>query len=173
MKLQVLQQINKGALKIFDAPELKQKTLHLLNLANNSFKAYDNPISIVNYAEIEVLVTAIHLKSSAVIIDERTTRELVERPVVLKKILSKKLHTDLGVNKNNIKEFQKETKGLRLIRSVEMVAIAYELGLLDSYLAQIPNPKKTLLESVLWGVKLNGCAVSNEEIERIIKLEIK
>ncbi len=62
---------------------------------------------------------------------------------------------------------------MKLIRSVELVSVAYELGLLDKYLVNVPNPKKTLLEAVLWGVKLNGCSVSEREIEEIVRIEVK
>ena len=44
-------------------------------------------------------------------------------------------------------------------------------GILNKYLADIKNPHETLLDSVLWGVKLNGCAVSKQEIEEILKIE--
>ncbi|MBI2656373.1 hypothetical protein HYX03_01385 [Candidatus Woesearchaeota archaeon] len=53
------------------------------------------------------------------------------------------------------------------------MAIAYEHGLLDDYITKIPDARKNLLESVLWGVKLNGCAVSKDEIEQIVRIEIK
>jgi hypothetical protein len=35
----------------------------------------------------------------------------------------------------------------------------------------LPTPKKTLLEGLLWGVKLNGCSVSEREIDEVIKIE--
>ncbi len=60
-----------------------------------------------------------------------------------------------------------------MIRSVELVSVAYELGLLNKYLVDVPNPKKTLLEAVLWGVKLNGCSVSEREIAEIVRVEVK
>ena len=62
---------------------------------------------------------------------------------------------------------------IRAIRSVELVAVAYELGILDSYITKIPDARKNLLESVLWGVKLNGCAVSKDEIGQILRIEAK
>ena len=76
----------------------------------------------------------------------------------------------LASNKN-LEKFRELVKNIRIIRSVEIVAVAYELGLLNKYLPNMPNPRKTLLDSVLWGVKLNGCAVSKEEIDDIIKSE--
>ena len=81
------------------------------------------------------------------------------------------MHTDIKINKDNLEEFRRRTKNIKLIRSVELVAVAYEQGLLNKYLPDIPDAKRTLLESVLWGVKLNGCAVSRDEIDRIIRLE--
>ena len=45
--------------------------------------------------------------------------------------------------------------------------------MLDNYITKLPDARKNLLESVLWGVKLNGCAVSKEEIENIVRLEAK
>ena len=51
--------------------------------------------------------------------------------------------------------------------------MAFELGLLDKYLAEIPDAKKQLLQAVLWGVKLNGCSISQEDIDEIVHLELE
>ena len=128
---------------------------------------------IVHYADVSSLAAASILNSDAVVIDERTTRLLVENPRRLIEILKNKLHTPIEVNEKNLKEFQSLTKNIKIIRSVELVTIAYEKGLLNKYILHIPNPKQTLLESILWGVKLNGCAVSEKEINQIMKLERK
>ena len=77
------------------------------------------------------------------------------------------------MNSGSIKEFSKITKGIRMIRSVELVTMAYEMGMLDQYIAEIPDSKKMLLEGILWGVKLQGCAVSRDEIEQIMRMELK
>ena len=44
------------------------------------------------------------------------------------------------------------------------------LGLLNNYLPNIPDSKKELLDALLWGLKLEGCAISEKEIRLIIKL---
>ena len=169
--LQVLKCINDGILTVITNDEIKNTTLHLLDLANNSFKAYNNPIRIVHQGEIEGLASSLFLESGAFVVDERTTRILIENPKRLWDILKNSLHTKIDVDEHNLDEFQSITKATNVIRSVELVTVAYELGLLNKYLANIENPKRTLLESVLWGVKLNGCAVSRREIDEIIKLE--
>lgn len=174
--LQVLKYITKDVLKVFPSKDLEEKAQHLLHLANNSFRAKGHYIKVVHYAEIESLAAALKLGSSAIVIDERTTRHLIEKPDHEVERLQKKLHTHIKINHDNFNQFKKEISGLRAIRSVELVTIAYELGLLDLYTTEkekeiIPDLKKILLESVLWGVKLQGCAVSTQEIDDIIKFE--
>lgn len=171
--LQVLRCINANVLELFDSKELKNRTLHLLELANKCFKADGNYIQIVHFAEISGIAAAILNDAEAFVVDERNTRLLIEDPMRLKEILGKKLHTNISVDKGNLNEFKEMTKRIKLIRSVELVSVAYELGLLDKYLVNIPNAKRTLLEAVLWGVKLNGCSVSEREIEEIVRVEVR
>jgi hypothetical protein len=171
--LQVLRCIHSNILEVFESKELKKKTLHLLDLANKSFSARSSFIQIAHYAEISGIAAAVLNDAQAFVVDERNTRLLIEDPERLKKILSKKLHTNITVNRKNLNEFREITKKIKLIRSVELVTMAYELGLLNKYLVNIPQPKRTLLEAVLWGVKLNGCSVSEREIDEIVKIETK
>lgn len=171
--LQVLRCVGADVLEVFDSKELRKKTLHLLDLANKCFKAEENFIQIAHFAEINGIVAAVLNKAEAFVVDERNTRLLIEDPNRLKEILSKKLHTKISVDKNNLNEFRGMAKGVKLIRSVELVSVAYELGLLDKYLVNIPDARRTLLEAVLWGVKLNGCSVSEKEIEEIVGMEVR
>lgn len=170
--LQTLQYIKKGILNVIDNDNTRKLTSKLLELANNSFKARGNWIRIVHYGEIESLASAILLNSKALVIDERTTRTLLEDPQTLIKILQSKLHTRIFVNEKNLIEFKKETKDIKVIRSVELITVAFELGLLNRYLPDISNPRENLLDAALWGAKFYGCAVSNKEIKEIIKLEV-
>ena len=169
--LQVLRCINEDILKIIQNSELEEETISLINLANNCFNARGNWLRLVHYADMAGLSACIRLNADAFVVDERTARLLVENPDRLVSILKNTLHTDIKTNQSNLEEFRRRTKNIKLIRSVELVAVAYEQGLLNKYLPNIPDAKRTLLESVLWGVKLNGCAVSREEIEQIIRLE--
>ncbi len=171
--LQVLKKINDGVLDVAENSLINEKTNYLLEIANKCFKARGNWIKIVHYGEIESIALYNHLNSDAFVIDERTTRVIIENPKRLLNILRHTLHTNIQVNNENLKEFRKLTKDVKIIRSVEVVTIAYELGLLNNYLLDIPEPDKTLLDSVLWGVKLNGCAVSKREIDELIRLETK
>jgi len=171
--LQVLRIYKEKVLELFEKSTLKRKTTDLLDLANNLFYAQNKNINIVQYAEIEVLVAAIISGSDAIVIDERTTRLLIENPKKLMKILKKKLHTDVQINRNNLVKFKGMTKKLKVIRSTELILMAYEKGLLDKFILDIEKPKKTLLEALLWCLKLNGCSISNNEIKKAVVLEEK
>ena len=105
--------------------------------------------------------------------DERITRELIEHPSHVGDLMEKRLHTSVTIDSQSTSLLQRYSGELRILRSVELIAIAFKLGLLERYVASgeekdIPDIRKKLLESVLWGLKMNGCAVSGQEIEQIV-----
>ena len=171
--IQIEKILEEGILEVVDSDFIISKTPALLATANQIFKAYNNYMSIVHFAEMSVIAAAVELKASAIAIDEKITRSLIENPKVALDIIKQTLHTSVSINENNLKEFENTVKDIKAIRSIELVTVAYEHGILDNYITKIPDARKNLLESVLWGVKLNGCAVSKDEIEQIMKLEIK
>ena len=171
--IQIEKILEEGILEVIDSDFIRSKSPSLLNTANQIFKAYNNYMNIVQFAEISVVAAAIELKADAIAIDEKITRSLIENPKVVLNIIKQTLHTSVSINENNLKEFTNTVKSISVIRSVELVTMAYELGILDTYITKLPNARKDLLESILWGVKLNGCAVSKDEIEQIMKLEAK
>lgn len=169
--LQVLHYIENKTLEVIDNDAVRNQAYELLSTANSCFSAFGHNIQIVHEAEMSAIALCLQKKADAFAVDEKTARLLMENPDRLHSIMEHMLHTKVEKNKENLSKFRKITRGIKAIRSVELVAIAYEKGLLDKYLANIQSSRKTLLESVLWGVKLNGCAVSRREIEQIVKME--
>ncbi|MFC1728363.1 hypothetical protein ACFLZ7_02780 [Nanoarchaeota archaeon] len=169
--LQVLRHVRKGTIRIIHQKNIETLTNELLGLANNIFKAKGQWVRIVQAGEMEALAASIILDADAVVVDERTTRHLVEEPFSVKKIMEKKMHTKVYVHKANLKKFSSITKKVKIIRSIELVMAAYELGWLKAYLPDMRNAKTELLDSVLWGLKLRGCSISRREIDKLIKIE--
>lgn len=165
----ILEYINDGTLKI-SKQSVYPKAEILLSLANNIFKIKNKYLNIVSKGEMEALALTSNLKANALVIDERTTRMLLENQSALTKILSNKLHAKVTIDKNNLKKFQKELTKINIIRSSELLTIAYELGLFNKYLKNGVN-KRTLLDGLLWGTRLRGCSISTQEINDIIRLE--
>lgn len=169
--LQILKLIQEDIIKVYNNPKLKEETLILLKDSNNLFKVHGNYINNVQYAEVEALVALQQLNSKAVVIDEFITRSLIEKPYSVKERMERKLHTHVDVDKKNVISFEKKVKNINVIRSFELVLMAYELGLFEKYYLDINHPKKTLLEGLLWAVKLNGCSVTEKEIIEAQKIE--
>ena len=171
--IQIQRLISIGVLEVVEDTDTKQLTLELLRLANNSFAAKGKAVQIVQYGEMASIAAAKLLDAEALVMDERITRELVEHPKHLADLMEKRLHTTVTVNGQNVSLLQSYFSKTKIIRSIELVTVAFESGLLDRYVAAgeeqaIPEVRKKLLESVLWGLKMNGCAVSGKEIEQII-----
>lgn len=171
--LQVARLIEQGVLKVLDKTEFKSKALQLLDLANKVFWAQNAPIQIVQMGEMETLAAAALQGTNKVVMDERITRSLIESPEQLHHLMEARLHTRLHVDTGRLEEFRTQVRHIQLIRSAELAAVAYEKGLLNQFIVNIPNSKRELLESVLWGVKLSGCAISEQEINEIVQMQLQ
>lgn len=169
--LQVQKLIEQGVIKVIDEPEYKSRALQLLDTANTIFWAHKEPIRIVQLGEIETLAAAVGRGINKVVMDERITRSLLETPEQLEELMSHRLHTKLHVDTGRLSSFRDYMHHIEIIRSAELVTVAFEKGLLDSYVVKVPNARKELIDSLLWGVKLNGCAISEDEIAELVRLE--
>ncbi|MBN2368765.1 hypothetical protein JXC34_07115 [Candidatus Woesearchaeota archaeon] len=168
--LQTLKLIQEGTLKVYEK-DIKEETLALLTLANSLFRAHENYVKNVQYGEIESVVAARNLNAEAVVIDEFITRTLIENPIAVKQRMEKKLHMKIHTDNINLNRLKSELRNIKVIRSMELVTVAYELGFFEKYYLDIPEPKKTLLDGLLWAIKLNGCSVSEQEIQDVLAIE--
>lgn len=166
LKLQEL--INDGTLEfpeIFNIKEIdiSEETKILLNRANKTFLQRGNPIHLIDLGETSALILSKELTKKGIkniiAIDERTTRMLCEKPENLKKLLQKKLHTKIEIKKENLNDF----RGFKIIRSAELMYLAYK-----KQLTKIKN--KRVLDAILYGLKYKGCAISIDEIEKMKRL---
>jgi hypothetical protein len=168
--LQVMELVKERVFEIAYSDAMVKKAEQLLGIANNTFYAHNHPIKIVHFGEMETLACCIEKGCNCIVLDERTTRYLIEKPKRLHMRLERKLHTKITVDEEKLKQFSEMVRGISVIRSIELVTIAFELGFLDRYLP-LDGDRKKLLDSVVWGLKLKGCAVSTDEIIDLEKIE--
>ena len=171
--LQVMELIKSGVLTVVESREIEELGKELLDSANKCFKIRDHNIKIVQQGEMEILAALVLSDYNTMVVDERTTRDLIENPKHIIKRFEKKMHSKVGVDKQNLAILRGKLSGIKCIRSFELVTIAYELGLVDKFLPDLPNAREILLDSLLWGVKIDGCSVSKSEIEEIKYIEKK
>ena len=174
--IQVFNQVQNKTLTISNDKNIKQIYDQIDQLANTSFSCNGQIIKIIHSGEISVIAHAINQNATAAI-DERAMRELLENPNGFLKHLKKKLKRNIQMDKEKIKKLKSLTKNIQIIRSSEIVTIAYDLGLFNFYIEKgiekmLKQPKKQLLDSLLWGTKLRGCSITDKEIEYIEKKEV-
>ena len=142
--------------------ELREKTNEVMDRINNAFSSDGKSIHLVERGESECLALSLLLSErkieNAVVIDERTARMVCEDPEKLQKLMSEKLEAKLELKENGLKEFQK----IKVLRSPELMYIAYKKGLIDS------DTHK--LEAMLYGLKFGGCSISEKEVQAIKKM---
>lgn len=143
--------------------EITNLTNKLMALANKMFTGNGNEISLIQSGETSCLALSKIINEKKIknvlVIDERTTRMLVEKSENLKELLEKKLHVQIKLNKSNFQEF----KGFKIIRSAELIYLAYKKNLIEL-------EGKEILDALLYALKFKGCAISSEEIEEMKRL---
>jgi hypothetical protein len=166
LKLQEL--INDGILEFpeslgINENQITKQTEELLSIANSTFIERGKPLHLIDLGETSTLILQKILNEkqikNLIVIDERTTRMLSEKPENLKRLLQKKLHSRIDIKKENLQHFRE----FKIIRSSELAFLIYKKNL-----TRIKNKK--ILDAMLYGLKFKGCSISSEEINQIKKL---
>ncbi|MBI2573607.1 hypothetical protein HYV86_07115 [Candidatus Woesearchaeota archaeon] len=162
--LQVLKLLRDGVLELYeDVP--KPTVRKLITLANTSFYAEGKSLDVLQEGEIESVACALKINADAVIVDERALRWFIEDSKGLQGLFSSRFKKPITTNEANIQEFSTSLKDISIFRSIELVCVAYKLGSFKDYKPDLRNPNSVLLDALLWTIKSNGCAVSEEELE--------
>jgi len=163
--LMIKKLINDGTFKVVQAKDYKKEKDEIMNKANFTFKTEEDWIRIIHDGEASCLALYKTIKADkkAIVIDERTTRMLVEMPENLHRLLGKKLHTKIQAKQENYSFF----KGINLIRSSELSLIAYMSKILT-----LPTESKEAITAILYAAKYKGCSISNQEIEQIKNIKV-
>jgi hypothetical protein len=142
--------------------ELISERNKLLDLLNHTYYAKGEFINIVHGGGTSSLALSLLLSKkgidNVVAVDERTARMLVENPEKLRQLFSQKFHTKVEVKKDT-----SLIKDIKIIRSSELMYIAYKKGLVEL-------KDHDVLEALLYATKFKGCSISFEEIEEMKRL---
>ena len=143
--------------------EIQEEMNFFLDLANNTFTTQKGPVKLIHFGESSCLALSKILSKKGVeniiAVDERTTRLLAEKPENLRKLMEKKLHMPISVKKENYKFFE----NFKIIRSTELIYVAYKKGI-------IRFKKGDVLDALLYALKFNGAAISGDEIREIKRI---
>jgi hypothetical protein len=151
--------IEDGVVVVVDA-KVEDQTRRIMNSANNLFYVKGKPLRLIHYGESEMLALALELGIPNILIDERTTRMLIEAPFRLKEHLESEFKVNVMVNKGSYKELESKIGSLKAMRSSELVMLAFENGFFKNF----AKLQKEALEAALYKMKFSGCSISFDEI---------
>ena len=137
----------------------------LAGLANTLFYYKDQPVRIIQEGEAESLALLRLTNEKTLLIDERTTRHLIEDVDKLQKFIQGRTGLQLEVNTKARKQLQNDLLGINVMRSSEIIAFLYEQHLTEHH-----APEKAFLEAGLYAVKFSGCSITDDEIKQYIEM---
>ncbi len=143
-----------------------QEGRRILELANKIFFSAGKPIHLIDLGEAEMIALAHKLRINTLFMDERTTRMLIEAPFQLKDHLEKELKVSVMINEENYQFFTDYTSDMNVVRSVDLVALAYNEGYFDE---KFGSDSFKAFSASLYKLKYSGCAVSFEDIENYLR----
>lgn len=147
------------------APGQQNMTNSILLAANNLLYSKGRPLNLVHRGESEMIGLAIEAGVKNLLIDERTTRMIVEAPFRMKEHMEKEFGISIMLNNENLRKLSDMTKGMQSIRSSELLILAYENGFFDKF----GNMKTAALEAALYKLKFSGCSIRFDEVEDYMK----
>ncbi|MCK4327342.1 MAG: hypothetical protein KAW41_02590 [Candidatus Diapherotrites archaeon] len=163
--LRLSRAITNGSIKVVTDSGVAKRAKEIVRLANSLFKYGRHNVSILHGGEAESIALMQKQGIQTLLVDERTTRLLIEDRVALRKYIERRTGFNLKLNKQIAGQLEDEVGGVDVIRSSELLAWAYENGLMEKF-----GRDRNVLHASLYGLKYSGCAISNEEIEDYMKL---
>jgi len=163
--LEVSKMVREGLIKIYPSVN-DSEVSKIKKLVNGSFSMRGRNMDVLQEGEVQSITAAKNINSS-IVMDERTLRLLIENNKRMKSLLERRFHGKVVANLDRINKFSNEFKQVNIIRSVELIGIAFKMGLLDDYILKRRNGTDILLNAVLYAARYNGCAVTDHEIEEL------
>lgn len=163
--LRIKRLFNQGVIKSVKAN--KVTTDRIMDLANSVFEVKGKTLKIIHLGEAEALALVKDLDADALLIDERTTRLVIEDPKALSGFLAYRAKSKVRINQNRLDELAAYVPKVPVIRSTEIAAVAYDRGVLEDML---DSKGKKVLDATLSALKYSGCSVSWEEIDEYMRM---
>lgn len=147
----------------FDHNLVKEKSREILKKTNHVFAVKNEFMHIIDEGEASCLALSMLASEkgieNVIVIDERTTRMLGEKPENLRKLFERKFHTGVKMFPDNLPKIDR----IKFIRSSELVYMAWKKRLVNL-------ESSNVLDALLYATKYKGASISREEIEEIKRL---
>jgi hypothetical protein len=171
--IRIINEISNGTIEVIGNRNIRNSAIDILTRANNIFYAWNSPIKLLHKGEAEVVSLCKFVNASYIGCDEKTIRILIENSENMRRILEEKLHTSVTINKKNLLKFREMVSGINVLRSVDIIATAFDIGLFNDYLRNCSGYSETIrsdfVKGTLWALRYAGCGISEIEINNYIR----
>ena len=157
--------ISENTLRVAWTKSLSSEAQKILSQANNLFFE-KKPLTIVQEGEAECLALMKPLRAQALLIDEKTTRLLLEDPKKLFTLMRGE-QAQVKADEKALSAFQK-TYSCAMMRSTELLAFGAQNGFFNDY---APDENE-VFHSSIYALRYAGCSISQKEIDDYQKIKI-
>ena len=102
----------------------------IIEVSNSVLRADGRGIRIIHYGEADAIALALKKGIKYLLVDEKNTRLLIEDIDLLRKAVERRIRKKIEIDESARKEMEKMLKGIRVIRSTELVAVAVKRGII-------------------------------------------
>lgn len=159
--------IDDRVVQIITSPTLVQETRNILSICNSVYSVNGRTLKIIQEGEAQCLAIFESAKANALLIDEKTTRMLIEDPLRMRNIIQSEYTKPVLINENRLAEFKKRTKDIKVIRSAEIIAISAIKG----FFRDFRDSEHEAFKASLYALRNAGCNLSQEEIHEYERME--
>jgi hypothetical protein len=118
------------------------------------------PLELIQLGEAECLAIFASASAHMLLVDEKTTRLLIENPHKLRETIQMRNSEGIRLDLQKKDEFDSLTKGVSCLRSAELLAFAYSKGYFDDF----RNLKEEAFKASVYALRDSGCGLSASEI---------
>ncbi|MFA5246454.1 MAG: hypothetical protein WC408_01010 [Candidatus Micrarchaeia archaeon] len=152
--------IDDGVIKLLASVTLHDQTQRILKSANSMMFAGKKPLELIQLGEAECLAIFASASAHMLLVDEKTTRLLIENPHKLRETIQMRNSEGIRLDLQKKDEFDSLTKGVSCLRSAELLAFAYSKGYFDDF----RNLKEEAFKASVYALRDSGCGLSASEI---------
>ncbi len=158
--------VEEGYIKVMKTtPAMRQRMERLERETFDLCECDGEKVRLLHLGESETLALIKEINADVLAIDERTTRMLIEEPQNIVPFLQRRHEGRVSINRAALDSFRAEYGGIKIVRSVELIALSYD----DGTFGEEIHRTRQALEAALYAVKFAGCAVSFNEIGNYLR----
>ena len=146
-----------------------EKTQAVLALANSLFYVGERPLELIHKGEADCLGLALAGVVGGIAVDEKTLKLLIENPNKLRDLLVGEYEEKVRIEETTLKKWQQLTRGIKIIRSAEILAIAGKLG----YFRFFQDDEVPAFHAAIYALKGYGCSLTKDELKEFEQINFK